>query len=247
MSLETKIFWGYRAPDFNYIDAMNKSILITGANRGIGKEIARQLAAQGHTIFLGSRDLAKGEAVAAEIEGNVIPIAVDVTNQSSLTLAATKIREHTEYLDVVVNNAGIISSGDGLATASPDEIRQVWNVNVLGPIQVVQAMLSLLKKSDEPRIINMSSQMGGWKELEAGNYAGYRLSKASLNAVTVLLDNELPDVFLACMHPGWIKTDMGGEEAPLSVKEGADTAVYLSTEAGLPSGKFWHLRAQRDF
>ena len=221
----------------------NKIVLITGANRGIGKEIARQYAEKGHSVVLTGRDLKKAENAAEEIGDNCVAVALDVTDQSSVGAAVKKVEETYDCLDVLVNNAGIMGKSRA-AEGDIESIQHVMDTNFYGAIRTTAAFLPLLKRSSDPRIINMSSGMGATTSLPNGGYAGYRLSKAALNAYTQMLAGELGDFMVAAMCPGWVRTDMGGGGAPRSVEKGADTAVWLGLEAEVPSGKFWRDREE---
>lgn len=201
----------------------NRIILVTGGNRGIGLEICRQLANQGHTILLGSRDLDIGKAAASELKGNVIPKKLEVKSEVDLQQLAQDIEAEFGKLDVLINNAGVFSEPDVL-NVTTQEMQQLFNNNVFAPLRIAQVMAALLEKSEDPRIINMSSAMGNLNEMW-NDHAAYRLSKFALNGLTIQLSNELKNMKVVAMHPGWVRTDMGGEQAPLSVDQGADTAV----------------------
>ena len=210
-----------------------KSVLITGGNRGIGLEIARQLGALGWKVYIGSRNLASGQEAATKLDGEIIPVELDVTNTDSIRSCFNKIPE----LDVLINNAGLFGE-KSLRDPDMEEIRQILDTNLIGAIEVTKYFMIRLKKSSDARIINVSSGMGSWSDLHS-SYAAYRLSKVSLNAFTVMLASELEGkAKVNAMCPGWVRTDMGGSNAPRSVKEGADTAVWLATEESIPNGKF---------
>ncbi|MGD1840715.1 MAG: SDR family oxidoreductase [Thermonemataceae bacterium] len=227
---------------------MGKVILVTGANRGIGKEIARQLATQGHTVYVGARKEEEAAKTAKEIGHQALAATLDVTNIDNITQLTSKIASEQGKLDVLINNAGIFSNSTGLTDTPLEEIKKVMDTNYFGVIQLTKAFLPLLKKSDEGRVINMSSGMGAWRDLQ-GNYAAYRLSKVGLNSITVLLANELQQegIKVNSMSPGWVRTDMGGANATRSVEQGADTAVWLATTATVPTGKFFYDRKEIDF
>lgn len=224
---------------------MNKTILVTGANRGMGLEICRQLAALGHTVVLTSRNAESGGAAAASIEGDVHFLQLDVSSDESVKRCLGQVREKFGRLDVLINNAGIIKKPNtkaaNLATVTADEVQFVFETNYFGPMRMSSAFLSLLKKSDDGRIINMSSGMGAIDDLKLGGYAGYRLSKAGLNAQTIQLAAELANtkVKVNAMCPGWVRTDMGGSNASRPVEKGAETAVWLATAGSIKTGKFW--------
>ena len=219
---------------------MERVILVSGGNRGIGKEICRQLGKLGDVVYLGSRDLESGKKEASKMEGKVIPLQFDVTQESDIRSAFTKIQNDQGRLDVLINNAGIFVGSDGLIKPDIGAIKKTFEANFFGPILINSVFIPLLKKSKEGRIINMSSGMGALDDL-VGGYAGYRLSKTGLNAQTILLANELASdgIRVNSMCPGWVRTDMGGAGASRSVEKGAETAVWLAREKRIPTGKFF--------
>ena len=187
--------------------------LVTGANRGIGREVARQLAEEkGHEVILTARDEAKAREAAEAIDGEVRPLQLDVSDPASVEAAAAAVSEDPGRLDVLVNNAGI-GADFGVAGAEPDfdKIQETLDTNFFGAYRLTAALLPLLRQSEHPRIVNVSSGMGGVAEM-GGWSPGYRVSKAALNAMTRILSTELEgDGFIvnsAC--PGFVKTDMGG-------------------------------------
>jgi NAD(P)-dependent dehydrogenase (short-subunit alcohol dehydrogenase family) len=218
------------------------NILVTGGNRGIGLETCRQLAALGHTVLLGSRDHAKGQAAAATLSGNVQAVQLDMDDSASIAALAADLAARFGHLDVLINNAAVISTIPA-ATVAEAEMKRVFQTNFHGPHALITALLPLLRRSPQGRIINLSSGMGALEDL-TGGYAAYRLSKTALNALTILLANELRNegVLVHAMCPGWVKTDMGGAGAQREVSQGADTAVWLATAPDTGSGKFWRDR-----
>jgi len=216
-----------------------KIILVTGANRGIGLEICRQLASAGHRVILTARDEEKGRSAAASISGQVQFFRVDMADPASFKDVQNYIAGQFGYLDVLINNAGIMSSSLGFDQAVPDEIHRVMETNLFGVIGLTQALLALLQKSSAGRIINISSGMGALNDM-AGGYAGYRLSKTALNSFTAVLAADLSatKIRVNSMCPGWVKTDMGGSGAHRPVEKGAETAVWLATAGQIPNGKF---------
>ncbi len=219
-----------------------KKILITGGNRGIGLGIARACAMNNNEVMIGSREKGKGERAIAELRGHLEVIEIDVDNTGSILTAVQQVKDSHGYLDVLINNAGIICGGSDAIDADVDDVQRIFRTNFFGAWQVVRHFLPLLRKSEDPRIINMSSGMGALKDL-VGGYAAYRLSKAALNALTIELANELEgEVTVNAMCPGWVRTDMGGSNAHRSIEEGADTAVWLAMTPNIPSGKFFRDR-----
>lgn len=223
----------------------SKIIFVTGGNRGIGLEIARQLAAVGHHVIIGARDLEKGQAVAKALPGKVEARQLDVSDETSIIACAQALSKEFTHLDVLINNAGIISSTAGTAKVTLAEMQSVFATNAFGPLILSQHLLPLLRKSSEGRIINLSSEMGKMSSL-GGGYAAYRLSKASLNALTISMARELSGdgIKVNAMCPGWVKTDMGGAGANRTVAQGADTAVWFATATQIPTGKFFSDRKE---
>lgn len=222
---------------------MEKSILVSGGNRGIGKQICYDLSGLGHRVFLGSRDLKKGQDAATEMPGKVEVVQLDVSSEESVKRAFEQIAAQCDALDVLINNAGIGVGSAGLAEANLKEVKEIFEVNFFGPMRMNRTFLPLLEASVDPRIINVSSGMGTLSDLQ-GNYAGYRLSKAGLNAQTIQLANELKDrVKVFSMCPGWVRTEMGGPNATRGLEAGADTAVWLALEDEAASGRMYRDRS----
>lgn len=212
--------------------------LVSGANRGIGREIAERLAGDhGFVVLAGTR---RPGAIAPA--ANVIEVGLDVADPRSVEALRERVAADPGRLDVLVNNAGIAGAPDGAADYDLDAARRVLEVNTLGPWRLIQAFLPLLRASAAPRIVNVSSGSGQLAEM-GGGHAAYRLSKAALNALTRTLAADEPAVLVNAVCPGWVRTDMGGSAAPRSVREGAETAVWLATlPAGGPSGGFFRDR-----
>ena len=191
----------------------------------------------GFTVLAGARN--PGEVVADE---NLIPLRLDVRDRDSVGAALAGIEANPGSLDVLVNNAGIYGESTGAADYDLGEAHEVIETNVFGPWRLIQASLPLLRRSDSPRIVNVSSGAGQLAEMGGGR-AAYRLSKAALNALTRTLAADEPQISVNSVCPGWVRTDMGGSSAPRSVDEGADTAVWLATMADdVPSGGFFRNR-----
>jgi NAD(P)-dependent dehydrogenase (short-subunit alcohol dehydrogenase family) len=210
--------------------------LVTGANRGIGREVARQLAVKGYKVLLSARDGEQASAVAMDVAqstgATVLPVTLDVSSPESIERAAAEVRVDPGRLDVLVNNAGV-GLDFGVAGVEPDfeKIQKTLETNFFGAYRLTIALLPLLRASNHPRIVNVSSGMGGVAEM-GGWSPGYRVSKASLNAVTRILSTELSGdgfkVNSAC--PGFVNTDMGGPMgAQKPVEDGAAGIVWLAT------------------
>jgi NAD(P)-dependent dehydrogenase (short-subunit alcohol dehydrogenase family) len=211
-----------------------KTALVTGANKGIGFEVARELARLGRQVFLGARNAEAGRAAAEKLsgEGNITFIEIDISNPDSIKRATEEVGRQTDRLDVLVNNAGILLDEDkGALTITREIFETTLRTNTLGPWLVAQAFVPLLKKSGEPRIVNVSSGGGQLEDGADGWAPAYCVSKTALNGVTVQLAAALPKCAVNSVCPGWVRTDMGGENAVRSVAEGAATIVWLATDA----------------
>ena len=219
--------------------------LVTGANRGIGLGVVRLLAARGFTTILGSRDRAKGEDAARPLaEGGLraIPRQLDVTDQESIDRLKSWIEEQFGRLDALVNNAAIIyDSWQRAAEADLNTVREAFETNTLGAWRMCRAFIPLLRKSGHGRIVNVSSESGSLSFMSGGTPA-YSVSKASLNALTRMLADELKSarILVNSVCPGWVATEMGGPDAPRSVEEGAASVVWAVTlpDTG-PTGGFF--------
>ncbi len=222
--------------------------LVTGANKGLGLEIARQLGQRGLTVVLGARQ-AKAEAPAAELRSqgiNAHAVTLDVTSAADIAAVADFLEKQFGRLDVLINNAGV--QLDQGFDVSSDTLRQTYEANVIGPYAITQAVLPLLRQAPAGRIVNQSSILGSLTAIsqgQGGSWAtpGYTSSKAALNMLTVVLAQYLADTTIKvnAAHPGWVKTDLGGANAPLDVAEGAQTAVRLALlPADGPTGGYFH-------
>lgn len=210
-----------------------KTVLVTGANKGIGLEIVRQLASKGALVFLSARNPVAGKKSAAAIDGQVQFLELDVSNDESIERAAREFGTASRHLDVLINNAAIYpDAGFNILTISRKQFAETFQTNTFGVVRVTQAFLPYLKKSSHARIINLSSGYGEIDGLTA-NVPSYCLSKLALNGVTIMLHQALNSqgISVNSVCPGWVRTDMGGPGASRSVEEGADTAVWLATEA----------------
>ncbi|MBB5329885.1 SDR family oxidoreductase [Tunturiibacter gelidoferens] len=234
-----------------------KVALITGGNKGIGLETARQLGKLGITVLIGVRDEAKGEAAVAELKKDGVEaraVKLDVDNSTDYAAVAKLIEKDYGRLDILVNNAGIFldgRKGNETSKTSKDILQKTFNTNFFAVVGLTQTLLPLLKKSLGGRIVNLSSILGsntlhatpGSFIYDAKTFA-YDASKAALNSFTIHLAHELKDtkIKVNSAHPGWVKTDMGGEGAQLDIETGAKTSVEMATlqDSG-PNGEFIHL------
>jgi NAD(P)-dependent dehydrogenase (short-subunit alcohol dehydrogenase family) len=234
---------------------MTKKIaLVTGANKGIGREIARQLGKLDHTVWLGCRDEGRGKEAEGELRAEGIDahfVQLDVTDEASVRAAVAEIGARSQHLDVLVNSVGILSGmGTQPSNESVEDMQAMFDTNVFGTIRVTQALLPLVRKSPAARIVMMSSGLGSITltadmKVPTWNMAatGYSASKTAVNMYTVKLAKELLidgiKVNAAC--PGSVATDMGGPAAPRTVEQGATIAVRLATLDWMgPTGGFYH-------
>lgn len=227
----------------------NKVALITGANKGLGFEVARQLGQQGITVVLGARDEAKGQAAADALKAagiNAHHVKLEVTNANDIAALPAYFQERFGRLDILINNAGI--SLDKAGRTDADAFRQTYETNVIAPWFIAEALLPLLKESPAGRIVNHSSILGSLTmlstEMRDAFLPFYNSSKSALNMLTVQLANALREtrIKVNAGHPGWVKTDMGGAMAPMELVDGAKTAVALALlpDDG-PTGGYFHL------
>ncbi|MEV6624423.1 SDR family NAD(P)-dependent oxidoreductase [Amycolatopsis sp. NPDC051106] len=231
------------------------SVLITGANKGLGFEAARRLGELGWQIFLGSRDETRGREAAGKLTAGgarVVMVPLDVTSEQSVSDAVRLVRKHTERLDVLINNAGAPGTVVAPADATAEEIHSVYDTNVYGPIRVTHAFLPLLRAADNPRVVMVSSGGGSFavvtdpaQPVSKMHELAYSSSKAALNMITVRYAQALPDIKFNVATPGEVAnhkfaaTDMNRHTGQLTVTEGTDSIVELATlDADGPTGTF---------
>ncbi|MDR3611931.1 MAG: SDR family NAD(P)-dependent oxidoreductase [Candidatus Obscuribacterales bacterium] len=234
--------------------------LVTGANQGVGFQVAKELVAHDHIVFVGSRNLARGEAAAKEIGHGAIPLQLDVTEQASIDAATESIRWEFGRLDLLVNNAAISNTKRGNlsleeyakttrpSNVSLDEMRAVWDTNVFGVLAVYQAMLPLLQKSSDARIVNVSSGVGSLatnadKSFTYRSIYGpvYPASKAALNAITLamMIELELTEIKINLVSPAFTKTNLNGYQGIESLEDGSREVVRVALFGpNDPSGTF---------
>jgi NAD(P)-dependent dehydrogenase (short-subunit alcohol dehydrogenase family) len=238
-----------------------KTALVTGANKGIGKEIARQLGAAGFTVLVGSRDLERGELAAKELVAqghDAVGIQLEVTDDSSVRAAASRIESEYGRLDVLVNNAAIIPAGDdAVSRVESDVLRAAFETNVIGLVSVTRAVLSLLTRTEQARVVNLSTSLASFAQVSDPEsrmstvmMLGYNSSKAAVNMVTVMLANELrgTGILVNGADPGKCATDMGGLDTPRTPAQGAAVAVRLATlPADGPTGEVYAEEGRLDW
>ena len=216
--------------------------LVTGANRGIGLEVARQLAEKGLTVIMGARDRQKGltaQQLLVDRDLDAHFTLLDVTDASSIIAAVGRISDTCGRLDVLVNNAGIMIDGDSdILELSPGVLHNTLETNAIGPLLLSQSCVQLMSKHQYGRIVNISSTLGSLTDIVNPESAhtgmqspAYRLSKTLLNGITALLAKELrqQNILVNAVCPGWVRTDLGGPQAPVSPEQAAETPVWLAT------------------
>ena len=214
-----------------------KTVLITGAYRGLGYEVAKELSERGWQVFLTARRNKQAAEAAARLK-NALPLELDITDDSSVKAAASQV----ERLDVLINNAGIIVDGDqDILTVRPEAMAATMATNALGALRVSQAFVPRLLKSSGGRIVNVSSGAGQLSDM--GTWApAYSISKTTLNGITCMLAAALKEkgIVVNSVCPGWCRTEMGGPTAPRSVQEGSAGIVWLAADAPQDkTGLFW--------
>ncbi|WP_127124486.1 SDR family NAD(P)-dependent oxidoreductase [Pseudoflavitalea rhizosphaerae] len=232
----------------NTID--KRAALITGANRGLGLELCKQLNKKGYFVFMGVRDLKKGELALQTLPNpdRATLLLLDVSDPASVG-SAVKQLDHADYrLQILVNNAGIMMDGDVMKDSTTDiaveRLRKTFDTNFFGLVELTNQVLPFLLQTPDSRILNISSDMGSL-QLHARQHPlartfAYNASKAALNMYTIHLANALRDknVKVNAVHPGWVKTDMGSEYAPLEIPEAIEPIVEFLLKEDLPTGKF---------
>jgi NAD(P)-dependent dehydrogenase (short-subunit alcohol dehydrogenase family) len=203
-----------------------KRVLITGANRGLGLELARQALARGDRVFAGCRQPAQAtdlQALASDYPSQLTILTLDVTEQPSLEYAREIVRQQAQGLDLLFNNAAIHLGDETITNVTAEALLRTFHVNAVGPVLVAQCYLDLLRAGDAPRLVNISSEAGSISRMTSHRGYAYYASKAALNMFTRALafDANLAGVIVVSVHPGWVRTDMGGPNAHLSPEESA--------------------------
>ena len=208
----------------------------------MGRASCKALAERGFHVLLGCRDLSAGQEVVSGLVNERLSleaVKLDVTSQTDIDVLSNLLRDHYQRIDVLINNAGILIDAElgqpaSIFDAKADIILQTFDVNTVGPIRLTNAVLPIMREAGYGRIINISSGMGQLSNM-AGDYSGYRISKTALNAVTKMFAVELEDSGIAvnAVSPGWVATDMGGDNADRTLEEGIETAMWLATEADI--------------
>jgi NAD(P)-dependent dehydrogenase (short-subunit alcohol dehydrogenase family) len=229
------------------VDLAGKTALVTGTSRGIGPHIARGLADLGAQVLCHARSEEDARSMAAEIEG--VPITGDLGGIEGVEQVAGQVGGATDVLHVLVHNAGVLHRGR-IDEVTPADLDDTIAVNVAAPLFLTQALLPQLRAAGGARIVVVSSRAGALREGMSGGNMAYRISKAAVNAFTNNLAAELAGdgILVNAMHPGWVRTDMGGPSASVSPEDGAGTALFLATlPDGGPSGRFWQEEREIDW
>lgn len=219
-----------------------KTVIVTGANRGIGFEICNQLGAMGHQVIVTARNVRRGVEASSKLRDkgyNTHFFQLDVEEEKSIKLFVQEFNRFQPHVDVLINNAAILrDNGLHLRDLPVKVLDRMMKINLNGPLLLTRSLLPLLKMSPDPRVINMSSRMGAFSKMGGGNPA-YRLTKTTLNALTCIFAAEEPDITFNAVCPGWVKSGMGGNAATRTPEQGAETPVWLATDDKIPSGKFF--------
>ena len=236
-------------------DMSQQVALVTGSNRGIGFEIAKQLSMNKIEVIITSRNPANGDAAVRKLARDgvtkVVSMELDVSDQLSVESVLDKVEKTFGRLDILVNNAGILIDRDDVTASNADleTVKVTLETNLMGAWRMCKAFIPLMKKNGYGRIVNVSSGSGQFEYMatSGGYWPAYSVAKASLNALTVMLASELrgTNILVNAVCPGWVRTDMGGSNAPRSVEEGAATPVWLaSLPDGGPTGQNYYDKKQ---
>ena len=229
-----------------------KIVLVTGANRGLGFETSKQLAELGFKVYMGCRDEKRGtDAVNSLLDQrhNVEFVKLDVTKTKDIRNFQDHLKKSKETLDVLINNAGVFlesvsptdTTTSSLFKVDPVIVLKSIETNTVGPFKLIQSLVPVMLEKGQGRVINISSGMGVLSEESTGHWPGYRMSKTALNGLTRIVHGEVGDkgISVNSVCPGWVRTDMGGEDAVLSADDAVKTIIWLSTMDNPPSGKFF--------
>ena len=222
----------------------NKISLVTGGNRGIGRAVVEGLIKSGVTTILTARDLDIAQQIATDLGGDVVPAQLDVTNAESVNALKDYILNEFGRVDILINNAGIaIDQWVRGLDVEIDRVRATFETNFFGVLRCCQAFVPIMQKTGYGRVVNVSSELGSLETMSLAGTIGYRSSKTAVNALTRLLALEakdIPNIKINAACPGWVKTELGGPNAPRTTEEGADTIIWLAllAEDGPSGGLF---------
>ena len=224
-----------------------KHVLITGANRGVGLELTRQLLARGDRVIATCRQPAQAKTLQHwedQFGEQLLVLALDVTDDASVQAARMGTESVVDRLDMIINNAGILINSETLSTFDATVMQRTMNVNVIGVMRVTTQFIDLLRRGREPKLINISSQLGSLQKMRPGwGRYSYNSSKAALNMVTRMLAFDLQEdgVAVRAVHPGWVQTDMGGADAAVSAQDSAAGILRLADELNLANTGSFHV------
>jgi len=224
-----------------------KQVLITGANRGVGLELARQLLARGDRVIATCRQPDQAQTLqqwATQFGDRLLVVALDVTDDASVQAARATVESAGDRLNMLINNAGILIKSEILSTFDAAIMQRSLDVNVVGVMRVTTQFLDLLRRGNEPKLINISSQLGSLQKMRPGwGRYSYNSSKAALNMVTRMLafDLEEDGIAVRAIHPGWVQTDMGGAHAAVTAQDSAAGILRLADELTLASTGTFHV------
>lgn len=227
-----------------------RRIFLTGANRGLGLEFARQLLARGDWVFATCRQpeqAAELQALRERYPDRLHLAALDVSDDASIAQAVAAVEGHTDRLDVLINNAGVLYRDEHPGNLQREQLARAFHINAIGPLLLTQALLPLLRRGERPVVFSLSTQMGSLTRKTYGGFYSYSASKAALNMFGRALAADLRDegIIVVLVHPGWVQTDMGGPEAPLTPE--ASVGGMLRLLDGLTmdhSGRFFTWEGQ---
>lgn len=228
---------------------MSKTAFITGTTRGIGLELTKILLKKKYQVIATGRDTKKSKGLTSlksDYKNGLNLIDLDVTDDNGILKLKSEL-SGVQQIDLLINNAGIFTSDDNqiLEKIDPESALITFLVNTMGPLKVTQTLLPYLKKSKTSTVVNITSQMGSIDDNKMGRYYGYRMSKAALNMMTKSFSIDYPDITSIVMHPGWVQTDMGGKQAPVSPQDSAEGILaVIENLKRKDSGKFYNFRGE---
>lgn len=225
---------------------MTKTALVTGGNRGLGLEVVKELADAGYKVLLGCRDVSSGQEAAANLSGDIDVVHVDLSKSDALRAQVRHLMERYD-IDILINNGAILKDGTAL-TVNKNDFYDSIQVNLVAAFDIIQMITPHMIERGYGRIVNVTSDWGSFADGLTGP-AAYSVSKAALNALTMNMAQNLPQhVKVNSVHPGWLKTDMGGPSAPISANDGAQTIIWLATlPKDGPSGEFFHKKRAKQW
>lgn len=221
-------------------------VFITGASRGLGLEFTRQMLSRGDTVFASCRDPQNANELHA-LKGDLHVVTLDVSVPEQIESAYNEVRQHTDALDLLINNAGIGNGRDSLDSITFENVEHTMRVNTVAPVMIIQRFLDLLRRGTNPKIVNLSSELGSVEEKTYGGSYAYSMSKAALNMMTRTLANDLRGdrITAFVIDPGWTRTDMGGRSATYAVDDSVRGMLKVIDSANAKSsGRYWRFNGR---